>query len=109
RLHVRIREPLAILEHAQGIAGEASLAREHVEDAIRVRLHAASCRRFCASRCSNFACTPPKPPFDMTRTWSPGFSVAASDSTIASISWNTKARAPSGARAPAGSQLSPFA
>src|SRR6185503_597934 len=71
-------------------------------------LHAAS-RRAPSRRASSFACTPPKPPLDMTSTWSPGRSIAATDSTIGSISWKTKARAPSGASAPAGSQPRPFA
>ncbi len=84
RLHRRVVERAAVLEDAEGIAGERAAAREDVDDAVCEGRH--HCAPVAASRARSLAWMPPKPPLDITSTWSPGRSTWPRASTSGSSS-----------------------
>src|SRR5262249_2538337 len=115
----------ARLDHANGVGGkrrqrwaavagcEAALRKIVAEQLGLVRLRRrvesvqiddhAPFRR----RASSFSWMPPKPPFDITSTWSPVFASPATASTSASRLSSQRARCPSGANTALASQPRP--
>src|SRR5687768_8797367 len=76
-------------------------------EAVQVDDQAAASLPPCPRRFSSLSWMPPKPPLDMTRTWSPAFASAATAPISRSRSSSQRARVPSAANTAPASQPRP--